>query len=401
MAVRIRHISRQVRGLSTVVGQLACQVNPYMKSIDTTVLSCKPVKLLYEIELKDTVLFPEGGGQPSDTGKLRIGNREINVISVRRDGLKAIHLVNESLSQGDNVSLEVDWVQRLDHMQQHTGQHLLSAVLDRRDIATLGWSMGKIINYVEIERKLSPDEAQSVQEEINNIILEGLEIQVRVSGEATQEKGVIRVVHIGDFDANPCCGTHLTKTSELGVLSVLHQQGSKGDSSRLYFMAGGRVTGFAKSANESLRRVTAALACQTDEIDSRISKISTQLRETAGMEKYWKGISASNEAEKIKQQLAKQSVVVLHSVKGDLEFFRMIEKELGGITKGTVVLIGGQSKSEGMIVVLGSRVEEISQQVKSCVQNVRGGGKLKWQGKVPMWENGSIEALFKALRKEI
>lgn len=143
------------------VGALACQRNSFLfDGFKTLVVSCEPIKNKkdkiedYEIELQDTILFPEGGGQPSDSGSLKIveGNgdssliEKISVSHVSRTGLHAKHHVNEYIEPGTTVEVAVDGERRMDYMQQHTGQHLLSAILERNyKVDTVSWSMGGII----------------------------------------------------------------------------------------------------------------------------------------------------------------------------------------------------------------------------------------------------------------
>lgn len=104
-------------------------------------------------------------------------------------------------------------------MQQHTGQHLLSAVLDRYNLPTLSWNMGEVINYVELPRKLSEEEINKFNAEVNDEITRNIPIKIEVPTEegpgVHEEKGVMRVVHIGELDSNPCCGTHLSSTGQI------------------------------------------------------------------------------------------------------------------------------------------------------------------------------------------
>lgn len=426
-------------GSSTVVGLLACQQNSYLKTLTTTVVGSRkyvpqpavsagddkkkkkkgaavaaaaaPVKQLYEIELEDTVLFPEGGGQPGDSGVLITEDgSEIKVTDVRRDGLIARHLVETELEKGTKVTAHIDWKRRLDLMQQHTGQHLLSAVIDKLGVETVGWNLGAQFNYVELDRKLSPEEVDSVQEQVSTAIQSSIPIEIEIPEEDVDhhapedydtEKGVIRVVRIGDLDVNPCCGTHLRTTADINALALYYQQSNKGTNSRLFFMAGGRVTTYARSANDSVRRVNAALSCQTEEIDEKIARLNLQLRDALNNEKYWAGVTAVHEACSIKQQLEdpkQKGVVFLHAPKGTQDYFKVLEKELGDLQGGTVVLAGGAFKESGLIIVSGKDVAEVAKRVISKVSNVKGGGKGKWQGKVPVWEKGSLEALEEEFR---
>lgn len=433
---------------STVVGLLACQQDSYLTKLRTSVVSCTeyapppaatptngggkkqkknataaapaaPAKKQYEVELEDTVLFPEGGGQPSDTGVLLVGNedqqgavKEVNVTSVRRDGLKALHLVDEPLERGTSVAMKVDWDRRLDLMQQHTGQHLLSAILDKRNVETVGWAMGATgttppsFNYVELDRKLTAEEVDDVQQQVTAAIQQAHPISVDIPADNADvdhkapedydtDKGVIRLVKIGDLDLNPCCGTHLKSTAAIQALALYWQQTNKGTNSRLFFLAGKRVTDYSRTANDILRRANAALSCQTDEIEDKIGRLNLQLRDAINSEKYWMAEAARNEAQALKKSLGDNPVAFYYNAKGNMEFFKNLERELGEID-GTVVLVGGAGKEGGMIIVTGKDVANVIKRVTDNVANVKGGGKGKWQGKVPSWEKGSLEALQQA-----
>lgn len=414
---------------STVVGLLACQQDSYLTKLRSKVVSCSeyvppapaanekkkkkgsapaPAKKQYEVELEDTVLFPEGGGQPSDTGLFVVeqdGSKEVPVEKVRRDGVKALHLVDEPLELGTPVSMKVDWDRRLDLMQQHTGQHLLSAILDKRNVETVGWAMGTgaapAFNYVELNRKLTPEEVDNVQAEVTEAIQQAHPISVEIPEDDVDHHapedydtsvGVIRVVKIGELDRNPCCGTHLKSTAAVQALALYWQQTNKGTNSRLFFLAGKRVTDYSRTANEIIRKANAALSCQTEEIEEKIARLNTSLREVSNSEKFWMGEAARNEAATLKAKLAESPVALYHNAKGNMEFFKALEKEIGEIN-GTIVLVGGSGKEGGMIIVSGKDVADVVPRVTKHVANVKGGGKGKWQGKVLSWEKGSLEAL--------
>jgi len=119
-----------------------CQVEPYLKHLVTTVIKCEQSSYKinnkktsgYNVLLSDTVFFPEGGGQPGDAGVLLAGSKAVNVLYTYRDGQNAIHFCDDQLDQGIEVDIKIDWNRRFDNMQQHTGQHLISAIFDVRNI---------------------------------------------------------------------------------------------------------------------------------------------------------------------------------------------------------------------------------------------------------------------------
>ncbi|CAN6636442.1 putative alanyl-tRNA editing protein alaX [Trichomonascus vanleenenianus] len=398
-------------GISSVVGLLACQRNSYLRSLDTKVVGCHKIEgkagVHYEVELEDTVLFPEGGGQPHDTGSLALDGRKVPVSNVQRDGLTAVHFTEEPFTVGATVTVEVDWARRWDHMQQHTGQHLLSAVLDRRNLDTLSWNLGAKFNYIELPRKLTKEEVAEVQEEVNDKIREAIAIRVekdnsiehKAPEDYDTDKGVIRVIHIGELDSNPCCGTHLSNTAEISAIALLHSAPVRGTNSRLFFMAGDRVTKFAAEANEMLRAAGALLSCQMEEIETKINRLNQSMRELNTREKNLTAQLARYEARDLKEQLEKNKFAALHKPDGSPDSLRAIEKELGKLTPGmgTIVLVSGQGKQGGAIIASGDEVEKYAEIIKTAVPNVKGGGKGKWQGKVVSWEKGTLESLLRGL----
>lgn len=158
-------------------------------------------------------LHIKGGGQPADIGMIQTENGLITVSHVRRDALTALHRVSEPIEPNVPVTLSIDWKRRFDHMQQHSGQHLISAILDQQNVPTLGWSLGEKISYIEIGKKLSEVELQEVEDKCNEVIRKGVDIWMEIPDKDLVNKkklpddydaarGVLRVIHIGEMDAN-------------------------------------------------------------------------------------------------------------------------------------------------------------------------------------------------------
>ncbi|KAM9886221.1 hypothetical protein OXX79_014339, partial [Metschnikowia pulcherrima] len=114
---------------------------------------------------------------------------------VLRQELTAVHVTPQPVEVGSEVTLEVDWKRRLDIMQQHTGQHLISAIFDTYDLETLSWSMGDMINYIELPRKVEQSVINEVSEKVNNMIVENLPIKVTTPDKLGRE---IDTSHIPD-----------------------------------------------------------------------------------------------------------------------------------------------------------------------------------------------------------
>lgn len=381
-------------------------------------------------------------------------NKTIPVYYVKRDGLIALHETPEPIEAGTEVGVSVDWRRRFDHMQQHTGQHLLSALLDKRNVETLSWSMGKTVeksnfsveseaskdypteipnfNYIEVERKLTQAEIDQVQAELNDTISDMLDISVEIpEGQSPQaidgnDKGVIRHVRIGDLDLNPCCGTHLKSTSHIMSFSLYNNvQNIRGTNCRLFFMAGNRVSQYARAANDRIRKINATISSTTETIDDKIAEINGQLKTARVGEKYWLNEAAAKEAKTLTELVAKFTKAedgafsssdgkfkynghVVYNSRGNIDYFRTVEKEIGNFaeiakeTKNPFVFVfaGGQVKEAGVIIISGTdnnAINDVAAKIKASIPDVKGGGKGRWQGKVVEWTNNGIkhvESLF-------
>ncbi|ODV93402.1 hypothetical protein PACTADRAFT_47041 [Pachysolen tannophilus NRRL Y-2460] len=405
---------------STIVGALACQRESYLKKLTTRVVNCNEQIYRdessslprYQIELEDTILFPLGGGQPSDQGYISYNDKKIPVLSVIRDGLIARHITPEPIQVGTEVELSLDWKRRFDHMQQHTGQHLLSAILDRYELPTLSWAMGEMINYVEIPRKLTEEEIEKINEEVNDAIYANIEVNVEVPHkdqvdkskmpeDYDLEKGILRVVHIGNLDSNPCCGTHLSSTLQINSICLLHQASVRGTNSRLFFLAGDRVRKYAKYSHNILKNLNSTLSCQTDEILDKVSLLSNNLQKTSKRETNWIKEIVNYKVEDLKKNFEKNDFDYLYRPDVGLEFINQIFKDINQFLKENpsknLVLLSGEGKTGGSLIIMGNKTDEIASSMKKLIKNLKGGGKGKFQGKITSFEKNETENIKKYL----
>jgi alanyl-tRNA synthetase len=201
------------------------------------------------VVLNQTVFYPTGGGQPHDTGKIA-GEKVINV--EEKDG-EIRHYLEAPLQNTEGIlEGEIDWGRRFDHMQQHCGQHILSAAFDHLfQYKTVGFHLGSEIVTIDLEtEKLSEAEVRKAEELSNKIINENREIIVKWVTEEelsqyalrkeTKVKEDIRLVIIPDFDYNGCGGTHPKTTGEVSAIKILDWERQK-KKIRLQFVCGTRV----------------------------------------------------------------------------------------------------------------------------------------------------------------
>ena len=220
----------------------------YLQQCDSIVRSCTPAGEHFEVVLASTAFYPTSGGQPHDTGTLG-GRRVLEVID--GDGTGVVHVVDGALEVGATVLGQIDWPRRFDHMQQHTGQHVLSAALETTVRArTESVHLGTATATIDLHRVVSPQEIASAEDEANRVVWQDREVRVRfVSAEEAAalplrkesgRVGTLRLVEVADFDLSACGGTHVTRTGGIGLIAVTGWEKCKGGT-RVEFQCGGRA----------------------------------------------------------------------------------------------------------------------------------------------------------------
>ena len=221
---------------------------PYRRSFDATVLSVDTVAGHTQVTLDQTAFYPSSGGQPFDTGTL--GGAAVTDVIDREDGAIA-HIVSGDLKVGEVITGEIDWARRFDHMQQHTGQHVLSAAFDRLfGVRTESFHMGQVSSTIDLAREVSDSEIARAEDAANTVVWEDRPVTIKF---ATAEEaarmgmrkesartGKLRLIDVQDFDLSACGGTHVERTGAIGVIAVGSWEKFKGGS-RVEFLCGGRA----------------------------------------------------------------------------------------------------------------------------------------------------------------
>ncbi len=221
---------------------------PYRRTFDATVTSAEPVGGKLHVTLDQTSFYPTSGGQPFDTGT--IGGAAVVDVIDREDG-EVVHVVSGTLKPGDVVSGEIDWHRRFDHIQQHTGQHVLSAAFDRLfGVRTESFHMGQASATIDLAREVSASEIDKAEADANRIVWEDRPVTIRF---ATAEEaaamgmrkesartGTLRLIDVQDYDLSACGGTHVERTGAIGVIAIGSVEKFRGGS-RVEFLCGGRA----------------------------------------------------------------------------------------------------------------------------------------------------------------
>ena len=229
---------------------LTLERDPYQRELDTEIVETGQDRDRPFAVLEDTVCYPEGGGQPGDRGWLN----GVQVEDTQKRARRILHYLSGPVTPGP-AHLKLDWARRFDHMQQHSAQHLLTALAaDRCGWQTCAFHLGKHRCDIDLDCPgLAPDQLAELEDQSATEIraarpirarrvtlaeYEGLDVRSR--GLPADHEGSVRLVEIEGVDLNTCGGTHLSSTSELEIISLLGLE-TVGSGIRLFFVAGGRA----------------------------------------------------------------------------------------------------------------------------------------------------------------
>lgn len=275
----------------------------FLREFDAEVLSCEREGARWRVTLDRTAFYPTSGGQPHDTGTL--GGAKVLEVADTEDG-KIVHYTAAELPAGP-VTGRIDWPRRFDHMQQHTGQHLLSAVfIDLFGFHTVSFHLGKEISTIDLEApSIVPRHIEEAEQRTNEIIFEDRVVKVRYGtaeelAEAgirkkVEREGVLRAVEIDGIDRQPCGGTHLARTGQAGML-LLRKLERRRDVWRLEFVCGMRALTTARADYASLWHAATLLSCGASDVPGVIGKTLEERRATHGLAKRMEGRLAEHEA---------------------------------------------------------------------------------------------------------
>ncbi|HNT02411.1 MAG: DHHA1 domain-containing protein [Clostridiaceae bacterium] len=260
--------------------------DPYLTEFRAEVIETLTYGDKYGIVLDRTAFYPAGGGQPWDTGYL---NDEKVTEVIEKDG-KLLHIVDNKLLSTE-VKGSVDWARRFDFMQQHTGQHILSACFEKLLTgSTDSFHMGKDIVSIEINiDSFSIDDAERIENMANDIIYSNLPVIARiVSGEELNSLPLrkmpkvtenIRIVEVKETDYSPCGGTHVRTTGEVGMIKIKNWEKCKGGI-KFAFVCGNRALKDYGLYNSIIRALCEKLSARDSEIVEAVDKLLFDLRNT-------------------------------------------------------------------------------------------------------------------------
>ena len=309
------------------------------------------------VVLDRTAFYPTGGGQPSDTGTLN-RSRVVECIDGGEQGV--LHVVQGAAPARDaTVKGRVDWPRRLDHIQQHTGQHILSQAF-----VTLFNAPTKSFRVLEasceIDVELSNPATEIIERAVelaNNVIWEDRSITIlNVTPDEAAElplrkeparDGELRLIEIEGFDLTPCGGTHAYRTGEVGMIAVRSWERARG-LTRIEFVAGTRALADYRKANKTAREIAALFSTGRDDAPHLAAQMAEENKELHRRVRAFEELAASVEAEKLRAS-ARNGIVTRVFEGRDAESLKKLAHALIANPR-TIALLGSRDKDTARLV---------------------------------------------------
>ena len=329
----------------------AYYLDSYTTQFNATVIERIVMDNTPAVVLDKTYFYPTSGGQPCDKGEMN----EVAVIEVlvrAQDGA-VLHMLERELEE-DQVSAVIDWQRRFDHMQHHTGQHILSqAFIQISGAHTIGFHLSNASVTIDLDTKeLLSDQIEEVEQLANEIIWQDRPVTIRnISTEEAKtlalrkfpaaHKGIVRLIDIEDFDLTACGGTHVARTGEVGMIKIIKREG-RGEKQRIEFRCGHRALSDYRQKHMIVVELSTLMTTGGTELNTAVKRLQNDNKQARRQLKKQQAELSRLEAD----QLLSQGVHL-----GDT---LLITRVFSGRDPGQVRALGSQLiRHDGVIALLG------------------------------------------------
>jgi len=253
---------------------------PYLKEFEARVSDCSEKNGIFEITLENTCFYPEGGGQPSDTGIIG----DANITFVKEQGEDIIHIADKPLEKGKTYTAKIDWPRRYDHMQHHSAEHVVSGIINKLYGAdNVGFHIGEEYITMDYNVLLTKEDIEKIEYLSNEAVFKNITIKIdyydntpEIDYRSKKElSGIIRIVTIENCDVCACCGTQLSSTGEIGLIKIVSFQKYK-SGSRLFMVCGFRALRDYQLKENNISEISAILSCKPYESAKYVAQINEE-----------------------------------------------------------------------------------------------------------------------------
>ena len=257
--------------------------DPFIAEFPATVLSCEEGKNGYQVALNCTAFYPEGGGQPADHGTLGVAN----VTDVHEKDGVIFHTCDKAVEVGQMVLGRIDWARRFDHMQQHSGEHIISGILCRDyHCDNVGFHLGAETVTIDYNADISWEQALDAEQKANEVIWADQEVEIaypypeelalidyRSKKELT---GKVRIVTFPEADCCACCGTHVLRAGQVGLIKVLSCQKFR-EGVRIELICGRRALNYLGAVYDQDRAIGQRLSVKPQDTLAAVERLEAEL----------------------------------------------------------------------------------------------------------------------------
>jgi alanyl-tRNA synthetase len=376
--------------------------DPYLAEFDATVIRVESRGGRSVAVLDRTAFYPTSGGQPFDTGTLG-GARVVDVVD-DDDGTIG-HQLDGDVAVGP-VHGRIDWARRFEHMQQHTGQHVLSAAFDRLfGVRTESFHLGSVSSTIDLARVVSPTEVQRAELEANRIVWEDRPVAIRFAGADEAAKlplrkesargGVLRIIDVEGFDVSACGGTHVARTGAIGNIAIASTEKFR-NGTRVEFLCGGRALSGYGALRDAVAASSRLLSVGASELPAAIERLQAESRDARRLVKDLQSRVAVSEASELAARAERRGSValVVSALEGwDANGLKTIATEIVSRPGHVAALFGTPAPSPVVIACAPDAGVDASAILKRLVERFGGKGG----GRPTLAQGGGLQGAMEEL----
>ena len=370
--------------------------DPFLKGFTAAVTSCEEGKGGYLVTLDRTAFYPEGGGQPYDTGVLG----EAKVLEVHDKNGVITHLCNKPLAVGASVEGKIDWARRFDHMQQHSGEHICSGLICARfHCDNVGFHMGADTVTIDFNADISWEELMEIEEAANRYICEDHPIDIRFYRGAELDKveyrskkpleGDVRIVAFPGADCCACCGTHVARSGQVGLVKFLSVQKFR-EGVRIELLCGDRARRYLSACWEQSLHIGQALSVKPVASAAAVERLQSEL---GALKLRCAKLEESAFAQTAAQYEGKGDVLLFEDEMSGDSLRKLCDAVANACGGRCAVFAGTDGAYKYAIGHAGGELRDFTKKMNAALSG-RGGGKPNFvQGSVGC-DRAAIEAFF-------
>ncbi len=366
----------------------------YLKEFEAVVKECIEEDKKIKIILDNTAFYPEGGGQPSDTGFID----NVRVLKVEEKENEIYHIVDKKINVGKKVFCKINFEERFQNMQNHTAEHIVSGIICKKyNTSNVGFHIGKDFVTLDFKITLSEKQLREIESIANNAIYENIEVISKIyTPEEIKSinyrskidlKEEVRLVKINKYDICACCGVHVKRTGEIGLIKLLKSEKYK-SGIRIYMLAGKQALENYNMVYNQISKISSVLSLKLDEVEEGVSNLIKEIEKLKKDKNNLTDILFENE---INNMETKENIIL---IKNDLNMKDM-KKYCLKLKKKTTKIAGIICNGRFLIMSDNVNLKEKFEVLKENLDIKGGGNALLIQGQI----NESPYKLIELLEK--